>query len=304
MIDIIGDVHGHAEALTYLLKNMGYVKKKGSYRHPENQTIFVGDLINKGPESTRTLKLVRAMVDSGQAKVVLGNHELNFIIHFYAKSLHAAKPLKWSNGYGYFQKIYSEFYFKTKAVKEWVNWCQQLPLAIELDELRVAHACWHPESLETIKQHAPDLRCNDQLIQAFFEKESAIIEALFLTTKGIEVITPKYMPLGKKKLSRPGRIKVKWWNIDGQDFGYHALATNPKKKFPDIELPIPPRLLKLSYPSDEKPLFMGHYNLNQQPAILRPNLTVLDFSLKKEQRLVAYRYQGEKELSNSNLVIQ
>ena len=58
MYDIIGDVHGHASQLEALLKKLGYEKKNGCYRHSERTVIFVGDLIDRGPEIQETLTLL------------------------------------------------------------------------------------------------------------------------------------------------------------------------------------------------------------------------------------------------------
>ena len=47
--DIIGDVHGHADALSDLLGRMGYVQSRGAFRHPSRTAVFVGNLIDRGP---------------------------------------------------------------------------------------------------------------------------------------------------------------------------------------------------------------------------------------------------------------
>ncbi len=77
--DIIGDVHGCADKLEGLLGKLGFEERAGVYRHPERQAIFVGDLIDRGPQQVETLNLVHAMVETGSAKVVMGNHEFNAI---------------------------------------------------------------------------------------------------------------------------------------------------------------------------------------------------------------------------------
>ena len=77
--DIIGDIHGHADALVSLLKKMGYEDKWGAWRHPERKAIFMGDFIDKGPKQVETVDIVRRMVEENNAMAVMGNHEFNAI---------------------------------------------------------------------------------------------------------------------------------------------------------------------------------------------------------------------------------
>ena len=79
--DIVGDIHGHADKLERLLRRLGYEERDGIYRHASRQLIFVGDFIDRGAEIRRTLQLVRAMVDAGTARAVMGNHEFNALLY-------------------------------------------------------------------------------------------------------------------------------------------------------------------------------------------------------------------------------
>ncbi|MFF7896304.1 polynucleotide kinase-phosphatase [Streptomyces sp. NPDC007907] len=70
--DIIGDIHGCSAELESLLAKLGYVDGV----HPEGRTaVFVGDLVDRGPDSPGVLRRVMAMVKSGSALCVPGNHE-------------------------------------------------------------------------------------------------------------------------------------------------------------------------------------------------------------------------------------
>ena len=71
--DIIGDIHGHADALKALLSDLGYRERDSAWRHPDRQAIFVGDFIDRGPKQIETVATVRAMVDAGSAQAVMGN---------------------------------------------------------------------------------------------------------------------------------------------------------------------------------------------------------------------------------------
>lgn len=58
--DVIGDVHAHAEKLVGLLDTLGYESIDGTWRHATRQAIFVGDLVDRGPEQVRCVEIVRA----------------------------------------------------------------------------------------------------------------------------------------------------------------------------------------------------------------------------------------------------
>jgi protein phosphatase len=80
--DVIGDVHGCRQELEELLVELGYdVLRDAAGRpvdavHPEGRRpIFVGDLVDRGPDSPGVLRLVMGMVAAGRALCVPGNHE-------------------------------------------------------------------------------------------------------------------------------------------------------------------------------------------------------------------------------------
>lgn len=77
--DIIGDIHGQANALHRLLQKMGYVLQKGTWKHPERTAWFVGDYIDAGPNQLAAVSTVRRMVEEGAAHALMGNHEFNAI---------------------------------------------------------------------------------------------------------------------------------------------------------------------------------------------------------------------------------
>ncbi|MEZ4379937.1 MAG: polynucleotide kinase-phosphatase [Nannocystaceae bacterium] len=78
--DIIGDVHGCYAELLELLGKLGY-RVGGTREAPEvtpppgRKAIFLGDLIDRGPDAPGALRLAMAMVRSGDALAIVGNHE-------------------------------------------------------------------------------------------------------------------------------------------------------------------------------------------------------------------------------------
>lgn len=82
--DIIGDIHGCLDETLELLEKLGYQINIGNefnfgyeVSHPDNRTaVFVGDLVDRGPNSPGVLKLVMSMVKSGSGMSVPGNHDV------------------------------------------------------------------------------------------------------------------------------------------------------------------------------------------------------------------------------------
>lgn len=74
--DIIGDIHGCLDELVLLLQKLGYQHNNGQWIHSEGRKpIFLGDLVDRGPDSPGVLKLVMPMVKAGLAWCVPGNHD-------------------------------------------------------------------------------------------------------------------------------------------------------------------------------------------------------------------------------------
>ena len=84
--DVIGDVHGCRAELETLLGELGYALRRDESgrpvdaRHPDERTaVFVGDLVDRGPDTPGVLRLVMGMVEAGHALCVIGNHEYKLV---------------------------------------------------------------------------------------------------------------------------------------------------------------------------------------------------------------------------------
>lgn len=80
--DVIGDVHGCLPELETLLGELGYaIGRDDAGRavdatHPEGRrALFLGDLVDRGPDSVGVLRLAMGMHKAGHALAVPGNHE-------------------------------------------------------------------------------------------------------------------------------------------------------------------------------------------------------------------------------------
>lgn len=120
--DIIGDIHGCYTETIELLEKLGYeiaqVADNGSnygieVTHSENrQVVFLGDLVDRGPNSPAVLKLVMSMVHSGVAWCVPGNHDLKLQKKLNGKNVNVKHGL--AETLEQLEKETSEFIFEVK----------------------------------------------------------------------------------------------------------------------------------------------------------------------------------------------
>jgi len=145
-LDIIGDVHGELSALVRLLENLGY---DSDGRHPQHRMlVFVGDLIDRGPNSHGVLELVKNLVESGNARCILGNHEINLLIDdvkdgsgWFFDERHR-QDLK---NYAPFKRTPPD---QRQAFKDFLG---SLPIALVRDDIRIVHAAWTTSAIEAVK---------------------------------------------------------------------------------------------------------------------------------------------------------
>lgn len=82
--DIIGDVHGCAAELERLLTELGYEVRWDGARHHRRalvsaphgrKVVFVGDLVNRGPDTPDVARLAMGIIGGGIGYAVCGNHD-------------------------------------------------------------------------------------------------------------------------------------------------------------------------------------------------------------------------------------
>ena len=112
---IVGDMHGCFNELMLLLEKAKYLPKK-------HRLILVGDLINKGPDSFKTLNWVRKT----NTETVIGNHEIKFI-----KAVESNSTLPPS-----LEKLKQQMGTK---LHDWIEWIKSWPLYIETKDFLIVH---------------------------------------------------------------------------------------------------------------------------------------------------------------------
>ncbi len=114
----IGDVHSCADSLKTLLK----------LTPPDSNYLFIGDLINRGPKSLKSLRMMQKL--GPRAKCLLGNHELHMLAVYCGK-----RPMGRSDT---FQEI-----FDAPDCEELMDWVRTWPMALEVDGFLAVHAACH-----------------------------------------------------------------------------------------------------------------------------------------------------------------
>ncbi len=131
MTDIIGDIHGYADTLEALLQKMGYEKHKGVYAHPERKVLFVGDYIDRGPQIKETLAIVRAMVETGNAIALMGNHEYNAVcFHFQETEGGHLRKHDIKNIIQHYETL-KQFQNRQSEYEDYIDWFKTLPLIMK-----------------------------------------------------------------------------------------------------------------------------------------------------------------------------
>lgn len=151
-VDVVGDVHGEIDVLRALLHRLGVDVERAKVERP---LVFVGDLVDRGPDSVAVVELVRHLVKAGVAHVVLGNHEFNLL----------ANDRKEGNGWfwgddsdhwtdhGHTRHRFASRLLTSDAQRDEVRlFLRTLPFALHTPGLRVVHAAWRPEALDWLRQ--------------------------------------------------------------------------------------------------------------------------------------------------------
>lgn len=308
--DIIGDIHGHARTLEALLRKLGYSPDAGCWRHPERKVIFLGDFIDRGPHQRATLEIVRPMVENSAALSVMGNHEFNAIA-FATESGHGdhLRPRNKKNC-GQHAAFLAEYPIDSEDYKDMIAWFATLPLWLDLEELRIVHACWDRQLMDRISEGFAGARLTPALLRQSSTRGRWEYDAVETLLKGKEIP----MPDGHHFLDQYGTkrhdIRIRWWSRTERT--YRGIYLGP----PDWAAQIPDDEIEgdhaIDYDHREPPVFLGHYWLSGEPKRLETNVACLDYSvarMPKEGRehepkgkLVAYRWNGEQVLSNDSFV--
>jgi hypothetical protein len=218
-LDIVGDVHGEIETLHTLLRQLGY-SPDGT--HPEGRRlVFVGDLVDRGPDSPAAIQLVRRLVEEERAQCVLGNHELNILLGRHKPDniwfFHHELPV------GHAAAARPQVWIDERARQPILSFFADLPLALERPDVRVVHAAWDEAMIAAARRttradelhHAAQARIEDAIQRRGLRDRIDIRLArqnedpVKLLTSGTEARADKpFEAMGQLRHER----RVAWWH--------------------------------------------------------------------------------------------
>jgi hypothetical protein len=299
--DVIGDVHGEYDKLVELLSHLGYSESDGAWAHPSRTAIFVGDLIDRGPKQLETVHLVRAMVESGGAQCILGNHEFNAIAWVTPDPEDSGKFLRDHHKPGNREQhqAFLDVVEGTRKQRDITDWFKTLPLWLDLPRLRIVHACWHEESMDVLRPVlGPNHTLTEEAILWGSRQGHPVYEALEVVCKGPEVALPAGISFADKGGKVRHEVRVRWWQEDLSTYRTAAIGPpDDMAMIPDVALPEEWK----AHPYSGPPVLFGHYLFTGKPEVISPRFACLDYSVAKNGPLVAYRWDGEVELSSEKL---
>jgi hypothetical protein len=139
---VIGDVHGHLKKLTRLLHDIQLVDEHLTWQGHQAVLWFIGDLVDRGPDSIAVLDLVmrlqqEATAIGGMVGCLLGNHEMLMLsaYHFGRRStgLSSSFITRWRNNGGEKKDL-------AKLTSAHLDWLKKLPAMARVGQHTLLHA--------------------------------------------------------------------------------------------------------------------------------------------------------------------
>ena len=300
IIDIIGDIHGYADKLIGLLKQLGYVHN-GQYFVPpvSHRALFIGDLIDRGSQQVTTLELVFAMLDADVADAVMGNHEYNALA-FATPDPDAASQYLRSHNEAHTRQheaFLTEVPFGSETHQYWLRRLYEIPLWLETDYACFVHACWDVDSMAILQPLLTDNNCLTVHGLISTSKEDTVaFDALERVLKGVETPLPNGLVMVDKEGTKRTRVRVCWWLDALNTRSIHEVARAPLSALAQIPKDALAENIDFALKT-HKPVFVGHYWLTGTPEPLSSQVACTDYSAAVDSGyLTCYQLDTEQPL--------
>ena len=311
--DVIGDIHGRFDKFQLLMRELGYRHTGNTFIPPAGRrAVFVGDLIDRGPEQVQLLQYVRRMVEAGHAHVVLGNHEFNAIAYVSEDPNNPGECLRANKGESpkcaQNRRQHAAFLAQvgegSDLHTEWVEWFRTLPLHLDLGGIRVAHAWWDAECAALLDDPAhrdASGRLTDEFLVESHVRKSPLKRARKIVTTGYEHKLPEGHFVTDKEGNKHDNARLAIWRHGATHLRDIAIVPGGDTSIlPDLT--IDELFAEGLKPVEGSPIFLGHYWFSGPVAAENAKVAVLDWGGAHHGPLTAYRWDGEQHLSNDKFV--
>lgn len=265
----------------------------------QNDTIlFLGDFVDAGKHVARSsdlrvLETAQRLIAEGKARAVMGNHELNAILYHSAGPLRAHSPKNRDQHLSFIEA----FGVGTPEARSWTDWfLKTLPLWLELDGLRLAHAFWSDVHVAEIKKRRPDGLLKREDLAEIAADTTPFGKAVKLLVSGPEVTLPEGFVFHDYHGNARREVRLAWWNADARTWPRATLSVPDPSELPQFEMP--QDAIAEIYRSDFPPVLVGHYKMMGVPQIQHPRASSIDYP----NTPCIYRWSGESDLTSAHLV--
>ncbi|MBC2834079.1 metallophosphoesterase [Paragemmobacter straminiformis] len=271
-LTVIPDIHADPDRLYRGLAAAG-----------DGRVALLGDLIDAGhsvakPDDREVLRIVRRRIEDGRAVAIMGNHELNAILfHRTAGSGENEKPLRSREPKNAKQheSFCDAFGVATRDALDWTSWFLELPLWLEMDGLRLVHACWNRSAIKTVGERRPDGRLKEEDLEEVAAKTTEFARAVNLLLTGPELALPPGISFHDKGGHKRHHARIAWWRSHARTWRRASLSIPKPDELPDEDIESFGDLD--FYRDDEPPVLVGHYKMLGAPCIESPKAACLDY---------------------------
>lgn len=292
MYSIIPDIHADPIRLKNSLSTLG----------DDAPFAFLGDFIDgkdiQSSDDLAVLRIVKPMIEQGDAIGVMGNHELNAIL--YHRRDTRGRPLRAHTDKNMKQhrSFIDRFGTGTPEAMDWTEWfLHALPLWRDLGQLRLAHACWSESAIAIVRERRPDGFLHHDDLEEVAAESTLFGKAVKAIVSGPEARLPDPFTFRDFGQNVRREVRLAWWRNDASTWRTAALSVPDMHELPDAALPAD--VQSEIYPSDRPPVFVGHYKMSGGPILEAGNALCLDYP----DQPCGYRWCGENVLKSENLIL-
>ena len=173
-------------------------------------------------------------------------------------------------------------------------------MALDLGGIRVVHAWWDAAAAEAVAaaRGGAEGTLSDELVHAMYH-DAALKPARKLLTCGVEWDLPAGATIMDKEGHKHGEARLAVWRHWADRLRDVAIVpAGSEHAVPDIEIPAEHR----QGPVEGAPILFGHHWFSGTVKVESHKVACLDWSAAKGGPLVAYRWNGESELTDDRLV--